>query len=66
MQNTFASWLVTGGTGLYVVRDLLGHAGITQTEPYAHLAPQHKAATVASLNRGAASCRRWIGRERAN
>lgn len=38
------------GVDLYVVRDLLGHASITQTERYAHLAPAKVAAAVALLN----------------
>jgi integrase len=39
LRHTFASWLVIRGVSLRVVQDLLGHAHITQTERYAHLAP---------------------------
>ncbi len=41
MRHTFASWLVIDGIELAVVRDLLGHKSIQETERYAHLAP-HK------------------------
>lgn len=51
LRHTFASWLVSRGTNLRVVQDLLGHASIKQTERYAHLAPNmaHHAA-VAGLD----------------
>lgn len=50
LRHTCASWLVMAGVDLYVVRDLLGHASITMTERYAHLAPAKVAAAVALLN----------------
>lgn len=50
LRHTCASWLVMAGVDLYVVRDLLGHASITSTERYAHLAPARVAAAVALLN----------------
>ena len=37
------------GESIYVVKDLLGHACITQTEIYAHLAPSQGAAAVQRL-----------------
>jgi integrase len=41
LRHTCAAWLVTAGVPLIVVRDLLGHASITITEIYAHLAPDN-------------------------
>lgn len=37
-RHTYASWLVQKGVDLYTVQKLLGHASITQTERYSHLA----------------------------
>jgi integrase len=40
LRHSFASSLVNGGTPLYEVQKLLGHASIRTTERYAHLAPE--------------------------
>jgi len=37
LRHTFASWLVEGGTDLYVVKQLMGHSTIAMTERYSHL-----------------------------
>jgi len=48
-RHDFASRLVQSGVDLYQVKGLLGHQSITQTERYAHLAPDHQKAAVERL-----------------
>ncbi|MDR1062420.1 MAG: tyrosine-type recombinase/integrase [Azoarcus sp.] len=49
-RHTCASWLVSAGQPLHVVRDLLGHSTIKMTERYAHLAPETVRDAVAVLD----------------
>jgi integrase len=49
MRHDFASKLVMAGVPLNTVRDLCGHADLSTTLRYAHLAPAHKAEAIAKL-----------------
>lgn len=49
LRHTCAAWLVSAGVPLPEVRDLLGHASITMTERYAHLAPDNVRRAVSQI-----------------
>jgi len=46
LRHTFASWLIQAGTDLLIVSKLLGHANVTVTQRYAHLANNQLADAV--------------------
>jgi integrase len=49
LRHTFASHLVLAGVPIRVVQELLGHATVTMTERYSHLAPNTMQEAVARL-----------------
>jgi site-specific recombinase XerD len=50
VRHDLASRLVQAGTPLTVVRELLGHASVAQTEIYAHVAPEQLRDAVGALS----------------
>lgn len=48
-RHTFASHLVMVGIDLATIKELMGHASITTTEQYLHVAPERKKFAVESL-----------------
>ena len=51
LRHTFASHLVMEGVDLPTVQKLMGHANISTTMIYAHLAPDHLKNAIQRLNR---------------
>jgi len=49
-RHTFASHLVMAGVDIKPVQELLGHATLTLTMKYAHLAPDHRARAIRILD----------------
>jgi integrase len=50
LRHTFASRLVMAGVSIYSVKELMRHASVVTTERYAHLAPKHLHAEIATLD----------------
>ena len=49
-RHTFASHLVMAGVDIKTVQELLGHATLTMTMKYTHLAPDHRARAIRILD----------------
>jgi integrase len=50
LRHTFASHLVMNGVDIRTVQELLGHASLTMTMRYAHLAPVHRTRALQILD----------------
>ena len=50
LRHTFASHLVMSGVDLMTVKELLGHATLTITIRYSHLAPDHRMKAIKTLD----------------
>lgn len=50
-RHHFASWFVMRGGNIVALQDLLGHASLSMTRRYAHLAPDHLRSEVAKTEK---------------
>jgi integrase len=50
LRHTFASKLVQGGTPLYNVKEMTGHATLQMVQRYAHLSPDYQTKAIKLLN----------------
>jgi len=50
LRHTFASHLVMSGVDVMTVKELLGHASLTMTLRYSHLAPDHRLRAIKTLD----------------
>jgi integrase len=50
-RHHFASWFVMRGGNIVALQDLLGHASLSMTRRYSHLAPDHLRSEVAKTEK---------------
>ena len=50
LRHTFCSWLLQAGVSIYLVKDCMRHASITQTEEYGYLVPKNRSDCVSKLD----------------
>jgi integrase len=56
-RHHFASWFVMRGGNIVALQDLLGHASLTMTRRYSHLAPEHLRAEIAKTEKASGRTR---------
>ncbi|HJR02246.1 MAG TPA: tyrosine-type recombinase/integrase, partial [Methylomirabilota bacterium] len=56
-RHHFASWFVMRGGNIVALQDLLGHASLTMTRRYSHLAPEHLRAEIAKTEKASGRSR---------
>src|SRR5438132_7564199 len=50
LRHTFASQFVMAGVDIYILKEILGHKSITNSQRYAHLSPTYKIKAIDRMN----------------
>src|SRR5438876_1350405 len=50
LRHTFASQFVMAGGDIYILKEILGHKSITNSQRYAHLSPSYKIKAIDRMN----------------
>jgi site-specific recombinase XerD len=65
LRHTYASWLHEAGVDLYTISKLVGHANITMTQRYSHVADTTLENAVNALQRDMERKAKGKGRQEA-